>query len=170
MEAASAVGADEVVARSRFATALPKLIEKHARSHDPEGVAGACAEELAPLALKGIALANAGDYYEAHEALEHAWMDDRGPGRDLYRSILQVAVAYLQIQRENYNGAVKMLLRVRQWLAQLPDICRTVDVASLKQDVERVHKALAALGPDHLEEFDWSLARPIRLTDEGSSD
>jgi hypothetical protein len=72
-------------------------------------------------------------------------------------------VAYLQIQRENYNGAVKMLLRVRGWLAPLPDTCRTVNVARLKADVDNVYQALTDLGPNQISAFDWSLARQIEL-------
>ncbi len=166
--AARDAGADAVVARSRFVAALPDLIAQHARAHDDEAMRRACEAPLDPRALAGIRLANAGEYYEAHEELEHAWMDDAGPGRDLYRAILQIAVAYLQIQRHNYNGAVKMLLRVRQWLAPLPDRCRGVDVARLRQDVDAVHEALLALGRDGLDDFDWSLARPVLVEEDAT--
>ena len=84
------------------------------------------------------------------------------PGRDLYRSILQVAVAYYQVERGNYRGALKMLLRVRHWLTPLPDICRGLDVARLREDVEQVQGALTELGPDSVQELDRALFRPIR--------
>ena len=53
--------------------------------------------------------------------LKEAWRQDTGAARDFYRGILQVGIAYYQIERGNYRGAVKMLLRVRQWLDPLPD-------------------------------------------------
>ena len=84
-------------------------------------------------------------------------MDDSGPGRDLYRGILQVGIAYYQIEQGNYRGAVKMLLRVRQWLDPLPAVCRGVDVAGLRADVERVYQALTALGPERIASFDRAL-------------
>ncbi len=154
-------GADAVVARSRFAATLPELIEKHAHTPDTAAAALACAEPLSAQAEQGIALFNQGHYYEAHEELEHAWIADKGAGRDLYRAILQIAVCYLQIERQNYRGAVKMLLRVRQWLNPLPDSCRGVNVARLRQDVQVVYEALVSLGADKLSQFDWSLARPV---------
>lgn len=161
---AQGVGADAVVARSRFAAALPELIEKHARVPDSAAAALACAEPLSTQGEQGILLFNQGYYYEAHEELEHAWMADKGPGRDLYRAILQIAVCYLQIERENYRGAVKMLLRVQQWLNPLPESCRGVDVARLRQDVQTVYEALISLGADKIKEFDWTLARPVAFT------
>ena len=86
---------------------------------------------------------------------------DQGAGRDLYRGILQVGIAYYQIEQGNYRGAVKMLLRVRQWLAPLPPVCRGVDVAALRDDVERAYSALMTLGPDRVEDFDRQLFKPV---------
>jgi predicted metal-dependent hydrolase len=74
---------------------------------------------------------------------------------------LQVAVAYYQIQRGNYNGAAKMFLRMRQWIDPLPDRCRGVDVARLRAEAREAHRALVALGPERLHEFDRSLLRPV---------
>ena len=84
-------------------------------------------------------------------------MGDSGPGRDLYRGILQVGIAYYQIEQGNYRGAVKMLLRVRQWLDPLPSVCRGVDVAGLRADVDRVYQALTTLGPEGIASFDRAL-------------
>jgi hypothetical protein len=114
------------VAKSRLVTGLPELIEQYARRIDETGLAADCSGALSELAVKGIALFNAQAFFEAHEELELAWGADKGPGRELYRGILQVAVAYLHIQRGNYRGALKMFLRLRQWLDPMPDTCRGV--------------------------------------------
>ncbi len=159
---ATRLGADQVVPRSRFASAMPRLIQELAVLPDRAAVESACREALLPAAEAGIAAFNRGEYYVAHEELEAAWMEDQGPGRDLYRSILQVAVAYYQVERGNYRGAVKMLLRVRQWLAPLPDICRGVDIARLREDVALVQAALVELGPQRVQDVDRSLFRPVR--------
>jgi predicted metal-dependent hydrolase len=159
---AQRIGADQVVPRSRFASAMPRLIQELALQPDKASVEFACSEALLPTAEAGIAAFNRGEYFEAHEELEAAWMEDQGPGRELYRSILQVAVAYYQVERGNYRGAVKMLLRVRQWLAPLPDICRGVDIARLREDVALVQAALIELGPQRVHEVDRSLFRPVR--------
>ncbi len=163
LAAARSAGADGVVARSRFSAALPELIAEYARQRDSAGLLDACRQPPPALVVEGITLFNAGHYYKCHDALEEAWRAEERPVRDLYRAILQVGIAYFQIERGNYRGAVKMLLRVRQWLAPLPDICQGVDVAQLRDDVSRVHDALTALGPAELADFDRSLFRPIRF-------
>lgn len=159
------LGADEVVPRSRFNSALPQLVERHARRPDREGVAAACAEPLAEKARTGIEMFNDGHYYKCHDYLEEAWMEDEGPGRDLYRGILQVGIAYFQIERDNYRGALKMLLRVRQWLDPLPDLCRGVNVARLREDVANVHEAVTLAGAEGLAELDRALFREIELVE-----
>jgi uncharacterized protein len=161
IQAARAAGAKEVVARSRFVSALPELIQKHARLVDRAGLDKACQEPLSELALRGLAEFNQGEYFEAHETLEHAWMEDESAGRELYRGILQVAVAYLQIERGNFNGAAKMFLRMRQWLDPLPEICRGVDVARLREDARTAHQHLLQLGPEHVQEFNRAYFKPV---------
>ncbi|MFQ5407909.1 MAG: DUF309 domain-containing protein [Anaerolineales bacterium] len=150
-------GADHVMARSRFVQLLPELFSKYARLPDAAGLTAACEEALSPSGLRGIELFNAAEYFEAHEALELAWNEDDSPARELYRAILQVAVAYLQIERQNYNGAAKMFLRLQQWINPLPDRCRGVDVAQLRADVRAVRARLKELGPQRIADFDRRL-------------
>lgn len=157
------LGAEVVVPRSRFSGAMPELIAEHARESDRVALLETCQEPLLELARKGIEMFNEGQFYKCHDYLEEAWMEDDSPGRNLYRGILQAGIAYYQIERGNYRGALKMLLRVRQWLEPLPDVCRSVDVARLRQDVDNVHRAVLDLGPDQLDEIDRSLFRTIRL-------
>ncbi|RPI30669.1 MAG: DUF309 domain-containing protein, partial [Chloroflexota bacterium] len=157
-------GATAVLARSRFVSALPELILKYSRKLDPDGLHQACQEALVSLAVEGLELFNRHDYFEAHEILEEAWKADHTPGRELYRGVLQVAVAYMQIERGNYNGAAKMFLRMRQWLDPLPDICRGINVARLRADAYAAHEALLALGPKRVGEFDRGLLKPVYWT------
>lgn len=163
MKAARSVGADAVLARSRFSADMPALFQRYARIPDRDALQVACAEPLSTLAQAGIERFNRGKYYPAHDALEEAWVVDEGPGRDLYRGILQVGIAYYQIEKGNYRGAVKMLLRVRQWLGPMPDVCRGVNVASLREDVDRVYAALVALGEERIAEFDRGLFGGIEV-------
>ena len=161
--AAKEMGADTVVARSRFSSAMPDLIRQNSRGKDKAALEETCALPLADLARQGIEMFNNGHYYECHDFLEEAWMADESAGRDLYRGILQVGIAYYQIDRGNYRGALKMLLRVRQWLDPLPAICRQVNIARLREDVERVQQALEKLGPEEFSAIDRALFRPIEL-------
>jgi hypothetical protein len=158
---AQEAGADAVLARSSFFSDLANIIQKFARPIDYQALVETCQLPLSHLALEGLELFNRGDYFEAHELLEEAWNEDETPGRELYRAILQVAVAYLQVERGNYSGVLKMFLRVRQWIDPLPDQCRGVDVARLRQDAEAVRQQVLALGRERIVEFDPGLFRPV---------
>jgi predicted metal-dependent hydrolase/CheY-like chemotaxis protein len=161
IKAAQQRGADAVLRRSSFFAGLPGLIQQYARLPDYAALQETCQQPLSELALEGLCLFNQGEYFEAHEALETAWNAEPGPGRELYRAILQVGVAYLQIERGNYDGAVKMFQRLRQWIDPLPDKCRGVDIAGLRRDAEAVYAHLVSLGPERLEEFDRDLFKAV---------
>lgn len=161
MRQARHLGAAAVVARSRFATNMPALLQRHAVMSSPLRPAD-CAAPLPAEAEAGIEAFNRQAYFEAHEHLETAWLVDPGPARALYQGILQVGVAYLQIQRGNRRGAVKMFQRARRWLHLLPDVCRGVDVGTLKQDAGRAYRTLLALDSAHLSDFSPTLFAPLR--------
>lgn len=163
MTAAKDAGADGVLARSRFTANMPQLIQQYTKLPDHQALTSACQEPLTALARQGIEKFNAGQYYQCHDDLEEAWKLDETVGRDLYRSILQVGIALYQIERNNYRGAVKMLLRVRQWLEPLPDNCRGVHVAKLRQNTQIIYDELTSLGEKNLEQFNWGIIEPIEV-------
>jgi predicted metal-dependent hydrolase len=163
-ERALGAGCDEVYAKGRFTSDMVNIIQKNARVHDPESARAAAQGELSKKARHGIELFNRGEYFESHEELEHAWNDEPGAGKELYRAILQIAVAYLQIQRRNYNGAIKMFLRARQWIDPLPDVCRGVDIAGLRSDAADARATLEALGAEGIDRFDLTSLKPIVIS------
>jgi hypothetical protein len=125
-----------------------------------------CAAPLHPRAEEGLRLFNAGEYFEAHEALEDAWNEEPGPVRNLYRGILQIAVVYLHIRRGNYNGAVKVYARSQRWIKDWPDVCRGIEVGQLRRDAEAVIDEVRRLGPERIFEFDSSLLKPVQWTED----
>jgi predicted metal-dependent hydrolase len=155
-------GADEVLARSRFVSILPELIEKYIQPIDFEFLSETCLEDLHPEAIKGIQLFNKGDYFSAHEMFENAWMDDQTTGRDLYRGLLQVSVAYYQVKSGNFKGTIKMFQRCRQWLNPLPDICRGVDIAQFRKNAYAAHDRVLDLGSRKFDEFPIDVINPIK--------
>lgn len=161
LKSARDAGADTVFSRSRFVQDLPEILSAHVRIFDRDELLKSCQMPLSNLALQGFDLFNQGEYFEAHERLEAAWNEDLSPGRELYRAVLQVAVAYLQIQRQNYTGALKMFLRLRQWIEPLPDRCRGVDVENLRMNAQSVYQQLILTGKDKLAEFDQTLFKPV---------
>jgi uncharacterized protein len=121
-----------------------------------------CVGALHPQARKGLQLFNAGEYFEAHEALEDAWNAEQGDAKNLYRGVLQIAVVYLHITRRNYNGAVKVYDRSRKWLGGLPDICKGIHLGELKMNAEKTMKEIQKLGEKRIAEFDTALLNPVK--------
>jgi hypothetical protein len=121
-----------------------------------------CSAPLPAAACHGLELFNRGEYFEAHEALEAAWRAEKDEIRSLYQGILQAAVMYLQISRNNYEGALKMFARCMKLLAPWPDSCRGVDVGGLRRDLSIVMEAVTRLGPERLDQFDRSLFKPVK--------
>jgi predicted metal-dependent hydrolase len=121
-----------------------------------------CSAPLHPQAAEGLRLFNAGEYFEAHEALEIAWNEEKGKVRDLYRGILQIAVVYLHITRGNYNGAVKVYGRSQKWMKDWPARCRGIQVEELRRNAKVVIEEVLRLGPGRIGEFDRSLLKPVR--------
>ncbi len=120
-----------------------------------------CEGVIHPAAAEGIRLFNLGEYFEAHEALETAWKEETGPLRDLYRGILQIAVTYLHITRNNYDGAIKVYGRSQKWMRGWQETCLGIDIGRLKADAENVMAEVQRLGRAGLAAFDKALLRPI---------
>ena len=120
-----------------------------------------CQGEIHPKAIEGFDLFNAHRFWHAHEALEAAWLEEKGEIRHLYRGILQIAVTYLHVQRANYRGAVKVYQRSYRWLGPFPDQCRGVDLGQLRRDAAAVMAEVNRLGPDKLSQFDQNLLQPL---------
>src|SRR5919202_7054189 len=68
-------------------------------------------KEIPELVLKGIEEFNKGEFYECHEYLEEAWMQEPKRVRFLYQGILQVGVGFYHLQNGNWRGATGLLRR-----------------------------------------------------------
>src|SRR5205823_5532295 len=87
---------------------------------------------------RGIALFNAGEFFEAHEVLEEAWTPERGPRRLFLQSLIHVAVGAYHDSRGNPVGACRQLRKaLRKMEAYLP-LCEGVDTARLYRDARRM--------------------------------
>jgi len=58
-------------------------------------------------------LFNAGEYWEAHEALEEVW---RETGDRFLRGLIVFAAAFVHVQRNNPSGCRKVLEKCVAWL------------------------------------------------------
>jgi predicted metal-dependent hydrolase len=126
-----------------------------------DAAAGAAAaakppEELPGLVLKGIEEFNRGEFFECHESLEEAWMQESGRVRYLYQGILQVGVGFYHLQNGNWRGATGLLRNGTVRLKVFEPETLGVDVAKLIWESERCLQELETLGRERISEFDTS--------------
>jgi uncharacterized protein len=128
---------------------------------DPEGAL----EGLPDLALRGIEEFNRGEFYECHEYLEEAWMQEPRRVRFLYQGILQVGVGFYHLQNSNWRGATGLLRNGTQRLREFEPETLGIDVAGLVRESERCLRELEALGRERVREFDASKIPTVKWVD-----
>ena len=117
-------------------------------------------EARAAALARGLDAYERGDFFEAHELLEPAWMGTDDPGeRAFLQGLIKLAAAYVHGVRGNPAGIVKNLTGARRLLDEgcLGDPRRAgLDLVVLVADVDRRLADLAAhpsgptLGPPDL--------------------
>jgi predicted metal-dependent hydrolase len=132
-----------------------------------EGVAAAARVEtpgkLPQLAIKGIEEFNRGEFYECHEYLEEAWMQEPRRVRFLYQGILQVGVGFYHQQNGNWRGATGLLRNGTQRLKEFEPETLGIDVAKLVRECERCLEELEELGRERVREFDRSMIPEVEF-------
>jgi predicted metal-dependent hydrolase len=113
-------------------------------------------EELPDLVLRGIEEFNRGEFFECHESLEEAWMQESGRVRYLYQGILQVGVGFYHLKNGNWRGATGLLRNGTTRLKEFEPETLGVDVAELVRESERCLQELETLGRERISEFDES--------------
>jgi predicted metal-dependent hydrolase len=93
-------------------------------------------------------------YFEAHELLEFAWKQGPEQDRDLWKGVIQVAVAGVHLQRGNPIGARRLLDRALGRLSGQPAVHRGIDVRALCRTAS---DARAHLDEGRLPEADWGV-------------
>ncbi len=99
---------------------------------------------------RGLALARAGEYFAAHEALEDAWRAAEPAEKDFFQGLVHVVVAWYQAGRGNEVGCERQLEKAARRLGPFAPSHRGVDVAALLRQVE----AAQAKGTLDLEPLD----------------
>ncbi len=160
---ALAAGCDALVLTHAFLADPRAVIALHLRPDESAEIARQASLPLPALARKAIAQFNAGEFWEQHETFETVWRAESGPIRQLYQGILQIGVAYLQIQRKNYGGARKIFQRAWQYLNVMPDVAQGIDVAQLRCDARAAQDELERLGAEGVAAFPEALFKPVQL-------
>ena len=133
----------------RVRATLDPLLASIAATEDP------CAGSPPPGVLDGIRLFNAGEFYEAHEAIEAEWHAERRPIRRLYQGILQIGVGLHHARNGNHRGAVLLLTDGIEKTSRFLPACQGIDTARLAREAHEWLDRITALGPDRLGELDW---------------
>jgi uncharacterized protein len=128
------------------------------------GASGKPPEELPDLVLQGIEEFNRGEFFECHEYLEEAWMQESGRVRYLYQGILQVGVGFYHLQNGNWRGATGLLRNGTTRLKEFEPATLGVDVTKLVRESERCLQELETLGREHIDEFDASKIPMVERT------
>jgi hypothetical protein len=122
-----------------------------------------CLEPTLPLLLQGIEEFNRGEFFECHETLEELWMAEARPVRQLYQGILQIGVAFHHLRAGRYQPVVTLLERGNRYLRSFAPKCMGVDVAGLRARTQRCLVEVQSLGPEGMNDFDWSLVPKIEI-------
>lgn len=96
---------------------------------------------------RGIALFNAGLFFECHEFLENIWRATAGPDRDFYHGIIQVAAAFYHFEKGNQHGARTLLGKAVAKLDRYRPRHLGVDVRRLLSDLEPWQRRFSAGSP-----------------------
>jgi hypothetical protein len=114
-------------------------------------------EGLPDLVRRGIEEFNRREFFECHEFLEDAWMEEPGRVRFLYQGILQVGVGFYHQQNGNWRGATGVLRSGIERLHEFEPETLGLDVAKLVRKSEQCLAELESLGRERVREFDAAL-------------
>jgi len=115
------------------------------------------------LLLEGARRFNAGLFFEAHEAWEEVWLDSTRELRFFYQGLIQVAAAFVHLQRNEYPGTVKLLHEGLRKLEAYPSPTLGVDLAALTKASRAVEAQVIAAGEKGLRGIDLASLPRIEM-------
>ena len=76
---------------------------------------------------------NRGLFYEAHDVLEHIWLNDKhGPDGSFYKGLIQLAGAFVHLQKDHLRPAAALFKLAQTNLASYPRQHERLDVAEVE--------------------------------------
>lgn len=82
-------------------------------------------------------------YFEAHDVLEELWLAQRrGPNYSFYKGLIQLAGAFVHLQKNRLRPAASLFKLARANLNQYPPIHDRLDLAVVLKLIERWLQAL----------------------------
>lgn len=84
-----------------------------------------------------FALFNQRKFYEAHDVLEDLWLPDRhGPNGNFYKGLIQLAGAFVHLQKARPGPAAAVFCLSRKNLERYPQIHEKLDLAQVLKLVD----------------------------------
>ena len=84
-------------------------------------------------------------FYEAHEVLEDLWLTDkRGANGDFYKGLIQLAGAFVHLQKDRLRPAVALFQLARANFAKQPPRHEGLDLTGVNGMIEQWLQALEA--------------------------
>lgn len=99
--------------------------------------------------LAGVALFDAGHYFEAHEVWERPWLTEPDPEvRRFLQALIQLAAGFHKLRSPGGGpSAARLLGKAIAKLADLPDELQGADVAGLRQAARQWEASLGSGAP-----------------------
>ena len=80
-------------------------------------------------------------FFEAHEVLEGLWRETRGPERDFYQGLIQLAALLVHYQKGNLKGAQELFKSASGYLHPYLPHHQEVDLKQVLADFDQFLKA-----------------------------
>lgn len=116
------------------------------------------------LYLDGLACFNQGAHFECHEHLEDLWLRNRSELRPFFQGLIQLAAAFVHLERGRHVGFVALLKAAETRLAPFAPATLGVDVAHLLLETAACRIHAEGLEPHRLVDFDRSRMVRLRYT------
>lgn len=91
-----------------------------------------------PAYIEFFAVFNRGEYFHAHEVLEVLWLSVRGePVADFYKGLIQVAGAFVHLQKGRLQPAVALFRLAEMNLGKYPARLHRLDIVAVCQMLQQ---------------------------------
>jgi predicted metal-dependent hydrolase len=90
-----------------------------------------------PLYIQGIQHFNNREFFDAHEAWEELWTDNKSSSRLFYQGLIQTAVCLHHFGRGNTRGARKLYHSSRRYLDPYRPVHLGLDIECLYRQMDR---------------------------------
>jgi predicted metal-dependent hydrolase len=90
-------------------------------------------------------LFNEGKFYESHDVLEQLWLEDRkGPDGDFFKGLIQLAGAFVHLQKHRLGPAAALFNLSRANLKKYPAFHRALELSAVVETIDEWLELLQA--------------------------